>query len=775
MTHPADPTPPDRPARGFGPESDGRFLHEPYDRPTAGWGAARSVAAILLKGGQPLEDARAILEMNHPERGFDCPGCAWPEDPEAPRLDLCENGIKHAAWELTSKRVGREFFAGHSVTELSGWTDFALEDAGRLVEPMRYDAASDRYVPVGWDEAFATIARHLRGLGDPSRASFYTSGRLSNEATFMYGLFAREFGTNNLPDCSNMCHEASGRALRASIGTGKGTVDLTDLERTDLVVLIGSNAASNAPRMLASLAKVIRRGGAVVHVNPLVEGAAGRTIVPREFLDMATFRSTPTSTLALQPRICGDLAVLRGVAKHLFERSVEDPAAIDRAFIARFTSGFDRYRAIVEATPWEEIERQGGLGRERIREFGEIYRKAPSAVFAWCLGLTQQEHSVDTIREIANVLLLRGNIGREGAGACPIRGHSNVQGNRTCGVHSRPTEAWLARFDAANGIRSPRQHGFDTVGTIAAMVRGDVKVFVGMGGNFAMATPDPDATFAGLRSCDLTVHVSTKLNRSHLVHGREALILPCLPRSERDLGRNGPQSVSVENSMSIVHLSTGHRDPASPHLRSEASIIAGIALATLDRSPTPWADWASDLDLVRDRMAHALEGFEDFNRRVRRPQGFRLRQAARERVFQTPSGTAEFSLAPLPDTLPKAGRLMLGTVRSHDQWNTTIYANDDRYRGVRNLRTLVFMHEEDLRERGLAAFDLVDIRSFTRDGSVREVRGFRAVPHAIARGCAMGYMPELNVLCGAKDFSSQSDQPLMKHIEVEIVASGVKA
>ena len=742
MTHPADPTPPDRPARGFGPESAGGFSHEPYDRPTAGWGAARSVAAVLLKGGQPLADARAILDMNHPERGFDCPGCAWPEDPEAPRLDLCENGIKHAAWELTSKRVDREFFARHTVAELSAWTDFALEDAGRLVEPMRYDAASDRYRPVGWDEAFATVARHLRGLGDPSRASFYTSGRLSNEATFMYGLFAREFGTNNLPDCSNMCHEASGRALRASIGTGKGTVDLTDLERTDLVVLIGSNAASNAPRMLASLAKVMRRGGAVVHVNPLVEGASGRTIVPREFLDMALFRSTPTSTLTLQPRICGDLAVLRGVAKHLFERVAEDPAAIDRAFIGRFTSGFDRYREIVEATPWEEIERQGGLGRERIREFGEIYRKAPSAVFAWCLGLTQQEHSVDTIREIANVLLLRGNIGREGAGACPIRGHSNVQGNRTCGVHSRPTEAWLARFDAANGIRSPRQHGFDTVGTIAAMVRGDVKVFVGMGGNFAMATPDPDATFAGLRNCDLTVHVSTKLNRSHLVHGREALILPCLPRSERDLGRNGPQSVSVENSMSIVHLSTGHREPASPHLKSEASIIAGIALATLDRTPTPWADWASDLDLVRDRMAHALEGFEDFNRRVRRPQGFRLRQAARERVFQTPSGTAEFSLAPLPDTLPKAGRLMLGTVRSHDQWNTTIYANDDRYRGVRNLRTLVFLHEEDLRERGLAAFDLVDIRSFTRDGSVREVRGFRAVPHVICRWLEMWYFLE---------------------------------
>jgi molybdopterin-dependent oxidoreductase alpha subunit len=731
------------------------------------------VAAILLKGGQPLTDAKVLLGMNHPERGFDCPGCAWPEDPEAPHLDLCENGIKHATWELTPKRVNRDFFARHTVAELSGWTDFALEDAGRLVEPLRYDAACDRYRPVTWDEAFATVARHLRGLGHPGRAAFYTSGRLSNEATFMYSLFAREFGTNNLPDCSNMCHEASGRALRASIGTGKGTVELADLERTDLVVLIGSNAASNAPRMLASLVKVVRRGGSVVHVNPLLEGASGRTIIPRDVLAMASFRSTPTSTFDLQPRICGDLALLRGVAKHLFERSVDEPAALDGDFLARFTSGFEGYRSMVEATPWDELESQSGLGRERIREFGEIYRKAPSAVFAWCLGLTQQEHSVATIRELVNLLLLRGNIGREGAGVCPIRGHSNVQGNRTSGVNSRPTEAWLDRFDAANGIRSPRQHGLDTVGTIAAMSRGDVKVFVGMGGNFAMATPDPDATFAGLRSCDLTVQVSTKLNRSHLVHGREALILPCLPRSERDLGRSGPQSVSVENSMSVVHLSTGRREPASPELRSEASIIASIALATLESTPTPWAAWAADLDLVRDRMSEALEGFEDFNRRVREPRGFRLRQAARERIFQTPSGTAEFSIEPLPDTLPAAGRLLLGTVRSHDQWNTTIYANDDRYRGVRNLRTLVFMHADDLRERGLAAFDLVDIRSFARDGSVREVRGYRAVPHSIARGCAMGYMPELNVLCGAGEFSPQSNQPLMKQIEVDIVASEV--
>jgi len=772
---PLDPASPDRPARGFGPDSDAPASHEPPASPVAGWGAARGVAAILLKSGVPIEGARALARMNHADRGFDCPGCAWPDDGGSLRLDLCENGVKHAAWEMTPKRVDRGFFARHAVRELETWTDFALEDAGRLVEPMRHDPSSDRYVPVSWEDAFALVGRHLRALAGPHEASFYTSGRLSNEATFMYSLFARELGTNNLPDCSNMCHEASGRALLASIGTNKGTIELADLDRADFVALIGSNAASNVPRLLTSLVHLARRGGTIVHVNPLVEGAATRAIIPHEFAAMAVGRATPTATLVVQPRLAGDLALLRGVAKHLLEVADRDPAALDRAFIERFTSGFDAYRAIVTATPWSELERQSGVPRATIEQFGDLYRRSQSAVFAWCLGLTQHEHSVDTIREIANLLLLRGNVGREGAGACPIRGHSNVQGNRTCGQNHRPTEAWLARLDEACGITSPRARGLGTVGTIEAMRRGEVKVFVGMGGNFAMATPDREATFEGLRRCGLTVQVSTKLNRSHLVHGRDALILPCLPRTERDLGARGPQSVSVEDSMSMVHLSTGHREPASPALRSEAAIIAGIARATLDRSPTPWEAWAADYDLVRDRMAHALEGFEDFNRRVRRPDGFRLRQPARERVFLTPSGKAEFSLAALPDSIPPAGRLVLGTVRSHDQWNTTIYSNDDRYRGVRNLRTLVFMHESDMRDRGLSKFDLVDVTSFARDGSTREVRGFRAIPTSIPRGCAMGYMPELNALCAAGDFSPQSDQPLMKHIVVEVRRSRMGA
>jgi len=483
---------------------------------------------------------------------------------------------------------------------------------------------------------------------------------------------------------------------------------------------------------------------------------------------MLMFRSTPTGTLNVQPRIGGDLALMRGVAKHLFE---SDPRSIDRHFIERYTHGFDDYRALVEGTAWTDLERQSGVPVARIRQMGEIYRRARSAVIGWCLGVTQQEHAVDTIREIVNLLLLRGNLGREGAGPCPIRGHSNVQGNRTCGIDNDPDEASLARLDAACGITSPRQPGLDVVRVIPAMMRGDVRVFVGMGGNFALATPDPAYTFEALRRCALTVHVSTKLNRSHLVHGRDALILPCLGRTEKDHGAKGLQGSTVEDSMSMVHLSYGMREACSPHLRSEAAIVAGMAAASLPGSRTPWAAWAADYDLLRDTMAAALDGFEAFNRRVRQPLGFRLRQPARELVFHTPTGRANFSAAPLGDVVPAGNRLVLGTVRSHDQWNTTIYSNDDRYRGVKNLRTLVFMNADDMAERGLRKYDLVDITSFAKDGSTRSVRGYRALPYDIPRGSVVGYMPELNVLCAIGDYSGQSDQPLMKHVPVEIVPS----
>ncbi|MFF5503517.1 FdhF/YdeP family oxidoreductase [Streptomyces roseolus] len=756
-----------------GPVPDGKPEVRPYHHPAAGWGAAKSVTRFMVReGAPPLDGPRAIMKMNHERSGFDCPGCAWPDDTKGLHLDICENGIKHVTWEMTRRRVGRDFFAAHSVTELAGWTDHALENEGRLTEPMVYDPATDHYVPITWKDAFALVGEALRGLDDPNQASFYTSGRLGNEATFLYQLLARELGTNNLPDCSNMCHEASGRAMQAALGTGKGTVDLADWETADALFILGVNAASNAPRMLTALTEAYDRGARIVHVNPLVEAAATRAIIPHDFKDMATFHSTPTSTLNLQVRIGGDMAFLRGMAKAVLERSASDPKALDREFVERHTAGFEEYRAVCEATPWEEIEHQSGLSREEILEAARVYREADRSIVSWCLGVTQHEHGVDTVREIVNLLLLRGNLGREGAGPSPVRGHSNVQGNRTCGVDHRPAEAFLDRLGEVCGIDPPRAHGLDTVRTIEAMGRGDVKVFVGMGGNFALAAPDTAVTFEALRNCELTVQVSTKLNRSHVVHGRRALILPCLGRTERDHQRKGEQAASVEDSMSMVHLSRGMKKPASPHLLSEPAIIAGMARAALPDSGTPWAWYVEDYDRIRDTMARVLDGFEDFNRRVRLPLGFRIRQPARELVFLTPSGKAEFSAAPLPDVVPEPGTLALGTMRSHDQWNTTIYSDDDRYRGVSGLRTLVFMNRADMRERGIAELAPVDITATARDGSRRSLHGYLAVPYDIPRGCAAGYMPEMNVLCALGDYSTQSDQPIMKHLKVVIEPTG---
>ncbi|MFJ5030433.1 FdhF/YdeP family oxidoreductase [Streptomyces sp. NPDC088560] len=752
----------------MGPAPGGEPSFRPYHHPAAGWGAAKSVSGFLLREGALVDGPRAIVKMNHENGGFDCPGCAWPDDTKGLRLDICENGIKHVTWEMTRKRVDRAFFARHSVGDLSEWSDFALEDQGRLTEPMVYDPDSDHYVPISWRDAFELVGRTLRELDDPNQAAFYTSGRLGNEATFLYQLMARELGTNNLPDCSNMCHEASGRALEASLGTGKGTVDLKDWEMTDALFIMGVNAASNAPRMLTALTEAYRRGTRIVHVNPLIEAAARRTIIPHDITDMATFHSTRTSNLNLQVRVGGDMALLRGMAKALLEQAGSDPKALDQEFIDRHTAGFDDYRKQCEATPWAEIERQSGLDRADILRAARVYRDADRSIVSWCLGVSQHEHGVDTVREIVNLLLLRGNLGREGAGPSPVRGHSNVQGNRTCGIDHRPTAELLDRLAQVCGIDPPRAHGLDTVGTIAAMRRGDVRVFVGMGGNFALAAPDTPLTHEALRSCDLTVQVSTKLNRSHLVHGRRALILPCLGRTEKDQQRTGPQSTSVEDSMSMVHLSVGMKRPASRHLLSEPAIIAGLARAALPDSPTPWQWYVEDYDRIRDTMAQVLDGFEDFNRRVRLPLGFRIKQPARELVFRTPSGKAEFSAAPLPDVVPAPGTLALGTMRSHDQWNTTIYSDNDRYRGIRNLRTLVFMNDDDMRERGIGEFDPVDIVSTAKDGTTRTLDGFLAIPYDMPRGCAAGYMPEMNVLVALCDHSEQSDQPLMKHLRVTI-------
>jgi molybdopterin-dependent oxidoreductase alpha subunit len=764
---------PDEPAVGRGPASNGDYSRHEYHHPAAGWGAARSVADVLRRAGEPIEGVRALFVMNHENGGFDCPGCAWPDDPSGLHLDICENGVKHVTWELAPAKADRDFFATHTVSELTAWSDYDLEAVGRLAEPMTYNAETDKYEPISWEDAFALVGQTLRGLDSPDQASFYTSGRLSNEATFLYQLWVREFGTNNLPDCSNMCHEASGRALTAAIGSGKGTVDLHDWESADAIWVMGDNAASNAPRMLTWLAEADRRGAQLIHINPLIEAASRRTIVPHEFVDMATFRTTRIGTMSVQVRIGGDAALLRGVAKAVLEAAGQDQTLLDTDFIERYTHGFDAYRAVVAATPWAALVRDSGISEVAIRELADTYLNSERVIIAWCLGITQHEHGVDTVREIVNLLLLRGNIGREGAGPCPVRGHSNVQGNRTCGITHRPSEDFLDRLGEVCGFEPPREHGLGTVAAIEAMYRGDVKVFLALGGNFVLATPDQPYTFQALRNCELTVQVSTKLNRSHVVHGERALILPCLGRTEKDRQAGGEQGVTVEDAMSMVHISYGMKEPATPDLRSECAILAGLARASLPDSATPWQEYVADYDRIRDTMAKVLDGFEDFNRRARHPHGFRIRQPARERAFQTASGRAEFSLSPLPDDVdPGDGRLMLTTIRSHDQFNTSIYSNDDRYRGLKGLRTAIFMNEQDMRERGIGEFDLIDITSFSKDGSQRSVYGYRAVTYELPRACAAGYMPELNVLCGIADISSQSEQPVTKHLVVEVTPAG---
>jgi molybdopterin-dependent oxidoreductase alpha subunit len=760
---------PGEPALGRGPIPDASYSQHEYEHPAAGWGAARSVSRVIEHAGEPLEGMRALFVMNHENGGFDCPGCAWPDDPDGLRLDICENGVKHVTWELAPPKAGREFFAAHTVSELAEWTDFDLEAVGRLAEPLSYNPVSDKYEPISWEDAFAVVGGALRGLKSPNQAAFYTSGRLSNEATFLYQLWVREFGTNNLPDCSNMCHEASGRGLEAALGTGKGTVDLRDWEAADAIWLIGDNAATNAPRMLTWLAEADRRGAQLIHINPLLEAASRRTIVPHEFADMATFHTTETATTKAQVRIGGDMALMRGVAKAVLEAAEKDPEVLDREFIDRYTQGFDGYRSLVASTPWPELVRGSGMKEPDVRKLADSYMASKRVIVAWCLGVTQHEHGVDTVREIVNLLLLRGNLGREGAGPCPIRGHSNVQGNRTCGINHRPGASFLDRLAAVCGFEPPREHGLGTVATIEAMHRGDVKILVALGGNFALCSPDLAYTAAALRNCDLTVQVSTKLNRSHVVHGKRALILPCLARTDKDHQASGLQGVTVEDSMSMVHMSYGMKEAGSPYQRSECAILAGMAQATLPDSHTPWQDYVDDYDRIRGTMERVLEGFEDFNTRARRPHGFRIAQPARQRVFKTASGRAEFSVATLSDDFdPGSGRLLLATIRSHDQFNTTIYSNDDRYRGLKGLRTAIFMNEDDMRERGIEPFGLVDVRSFSKDGSVRTVYGYRAVRYELPPGCAAGYMPELNVLCGIADFSTQSEQPVMKHLVVEV-------
>jgi molybdopterin-dependent oxidoreductase alpha subunit len=572
-----------------------------------------------------------------------------------------------------------------------------------------------------------------------------------------------------------MCHEASGRALQASLGTGKGTADLKDWECTDALFIMGVNAASNAPRMLTALADAYRRGAAIVHVNPLVEAAATRTIVPHEFVDMALFKSTRTSTLNLQVRIGGDMALVRGMAKAILEQAAADPKAVDREFVERYTHGFEEYEEACRSTSWDEIERQCGLGRADILRAAKVYRDADRSIFSWCLGLTQHEHGVDAVREIVNLLLLRGNLGREGAGPSPVRGHSNVQGNRTCGIDHRPTAEFLDRLAQVCGIDPPRAHGMDTVRTIAAMHRGDVRVFVGMGGNFALAAARALITYEGLRQLDLTVQVSTKLNRSHLVHGRQALILPCLGRTEIDVQDAGPQSITVEDSMSMVHASAGRNKPASEHLMSEVAIVAGVAKATLaGRTVVDWDSFVANYDRIRDAIEDVFPIFQGYNARIRVPGGFHLTSTARERVWATPSGKANFLVfdgcgEDPPECAPDF--LWLSTIRSHDQYNTTLYSMSDRYRGVFGQRDVVFLNEAEMKKRGFADGDRVDLITESTDGAERIVRNFRVVGYSFPDGCCAAYYPETNPLVPLYARDPQSFTPSYKGIPIRLVRS----
>ncbi len=751
-----------------------------YNGPAGGWGALKSVARHLIEQDIEIKGAKTLLRANQPD-GFDCPGCAWPDRDHTSTFEFCENGAKAVAAEATKHRAGPDLFAKYSVTRLAQYSDHWLEQQGRLTTPMRYDAASDHYVPTTWDEAFALIASHLNALPSPDEAIFYTSGRTSNEAAFLYQLFVREYGTNNFPDCSNMCHESSGTAMKKQIGVGKGTVSLQDFEQADAIFIFGQNPGTNHPRMLGELRDAARRGCRIVSFNPLRERGLERFADPQDTLQMATNGSSRISSDYLQLKIGGDLAAVKGIIRHVLERDAEAIARgaaslLDRGFIDEHTSGFDAFAANVLAEPWETILAESGLDEAQIRHAGDIYLSSERVIACWGMGITQHKHSVATINMIVNLLLLRGNLGRPWAGACPVRGHSNVQGDRTMMIWEKPPAAFLDRLEQVFGFEPPRSEGYDTVGAIEAMIEGRAKVFFAMGGNFAIATPDSDATARGLRNCALTVNVTTKLNRSHLVHGREALILPCLGRTEIDIQAVGPQGVTVEDSMSMVHLSSGINPPASDSLLSEPAIVAGMAHATLgERSKIGWLWLIEDYDRIRDLIAMCFDDFHDFNARVRVPGGFRLSNTARDRVWATATGRANFIAADVPTNNPihRARRMhgtqpvfTLATTRSHDQYNTTVYGLNDRYRGVFGERRVLFIHADDIAALGMKAGDRVDLESLCDDGVRRTARRFLLVEYDIPRGCLAAYYPETNPLVPLSSFADESRTPTSKSIPV---------
>jgi molybdopterin-dependent oxidoreductase alpha subunit len=714
-----------------------------------------------------VRGARALLALNQ-AHGFDCPGCAWPEPGQhRSALEFCENGAKAVAAEATRARADAAFFARHTVAELAAQSDHWLGQQGRLVQPMVLREGGDRYQPISWDQAFALIAQTLSRLNNPDEAIFYTSGRTSNEAAFLYQLFVRQLGTNNLPDCSNMCHESSGWALRETIGVAKGTVQLEDFEHADAIFVVGQNPGTNHPRMLTTLQEAARRGCRIVSINPLPEPAMIRFQHPQHPLEMLG-PGTPIACLHLPVRVNGDVALFKGIMKEMLEEERRRPGRVfDHDFIAQHTNGHAALVQALDAERWEDLVEESGIDRAQMRAAAEIAWSAKRIIACWAMGLTQHRNAVANIQEVVNLLLLRGSLGRPGAGVCPVRGHSNVQGDRTMGIWEQMDEAFLERLGGRFGWEPPRRHGFDTVAAIEAMREGRARFFFGLGGNFLSATPDTERTAEGLRRCLLTVQVSTKLNRAHLVTGQAALILPCLGRSERDRQASGPQFVTVEDSMGIVHASRGPLEPASDQLLSEPALVARMALACLPASMVPWAALAEDYDRIREDIAAVVPGFEDFNARIRKPGGFALPNAAREGRFLTATGKARFTVHPLARHRLAPGQLLMMTIRSHDQFNTTIYGLDDRYRGVNGGRRVVFLNEEDMRALGLAADQIVDLHSH-HDGEIRTARSFKVAPYPIPRRCAATYFPEANVLVPLGALAEKSRTPASKSVVITV-------
>ncbi|MEN8703523.1 MAG: FdhF/YdeP family oxidoreductase [Polaribacter sp.] len=711
-----------------------------------------------------------LLKNLNQTYGFDCPGCAWP-DPDEKRAFLaeyCENGAKAIAEEATKNKVSPLFFATYSVENLAKLSDYEIGKKGRITHPVYLPEGASHYKEISWKSAFELIGKELNDLNNPDEAIFYTSGRTSNEAAYLYQLFVRQFGTNNLPDCSNMCHEASGAALTETLGIGKGSVTLEDFNHTDLVVVIGQNPGTNHPRMLSALRDAKKNGSKIITINPLPEIGLMNYKDPQNPLKWIGSGQNLTD-IFLQVKINGDVALLKIILKLMVAKEEEDTGTVfDYTFIKEKTKGIEELLDDLNTYSIDYLLPQTGLNLAEIKEAANLIISSKKIIFCWAMGLTQHKNSIDNIREIVNILLLKGSIGKKGAGTCPVRGHSNVQGDRTMGICEKMPDNFLDKIDAEFNFKSPRKHGYDVVNAIKAMYQKKAKVFFGMGGNFISATPDTEYTATALRNCKLTVHVSTKLNRSHLVHGKTALILPCLGRSEKDIQASGEQFITVENSMGVVHSSKGHLTPCSEDLLSEPVIVAGLANATLKNTKVPWNKLVRNYDFIRSKIEATIPGFKNYNNKVRNPKGFYLPNNARASKFDsTPTGKANFTINEVSDLKIKEHQFIMMTVRTHDQYNTTIYGLNDRYRGVLNERRVIFMNENDMEKKGIKKLDIVDLQSHF-NGETREAKGFLAIPYSIPSQCTATYFPETNVLVPIQSTGKISNTPTSKTVIITI-------